>query len=366
MDKIASPWKRILAYFIELTVSWFTFFMLLAWFSTATDAMTVLNRTLYAVMLMIFSYPIWVAVTLFLIVRFGGTIGKLFTGIEIVDANKKYVSYAGAFFRNFVGYTVSSILFLGFIWVFIDKNRQGWHDQIAGTYVVTRRTYGWIFGVITLIFIGFVNLVLLGSAIANFTAHKSVYGELFTNIREEFRPTAKTQTYNNPSLGFSLVYPTDWVVQKGADADYVSDILFAPKLVTLTTWGDQMGPSVGSLDIQVSTVSSMFSHKQYQNKKYATTFDFYNAVHADVQTSGIPVAPGPPNFTGLANVGLPSGTIEVSGVRGFGSKTKAYEYWYVSGDKFYDILVQYPTDTSKTGEFEKVIDSMLASFRAVK
>ncbi|HNR59128.1 MAG TPA: RDD family protein [Methanothrix sp.] len=25
---------------------------------------------------------------------------------------------------------------LGYIWVLFDKKRQGWHDKIAGTYVV--------------------------------------------------------------------------------------------------------------------------------------------------------------------------------------------------------------------------------------
>jgi uncharacterized RDD family membrane protein YckC len=28
------------------------------------------------------------------------------------------------------------VLLLGYAWVLIDKKRQGWHDKIAGTYVV--------------------------------------------------------------------------------------------------------------------------------------------------------------------------------------------------------------------------------------
>jgi uncharacterized RDD family membrane protein YckC len=36
-----------------------------------------------------------------------------------------------------IGYWVSSaVLYLGFIWVLIDKRRRGWHDLIAGTVVV--------------------------------------------------------------------------------------------------------------------------------------------------------------------------------------------------------------------------------------
>jgi len=28
------------------------------------------------------------------------------------------------------------VLFLGYLWILIDKKKQGWHDKIAGTYVV--------------------------------------------------------------------------------------------------------------------------------------------------------------------------------------------------------------------------------------
>jgi uncharacterized RDD family membrane protein YckC len=36
---------------------------------------------------------------------------------------------------------VNSIIFgipIGFIWAAFDKNKQGWHDKMAGTYVVKK------------------------------------------------------------------------------------------------------------------------------------------------------------------------------------------------------------------------------------
>jgi uncharacterized RDD family membrane protein YckC len=36
-------------------------------------------------------------------------------------------------------YVASSVFYLGFIWIFLDKRRRGWHDLIAGTVVVRRR-----------------------------------------------------------------------------------------------------------------------------------------------------------------------------------------------------------------------------------
>ncbi|MGC9514677.1 RDD family protein [Methanocrinis sp.] len=46
------------------------------------------------------------------------------------------VGYKKGFFR-WIGMEISGmVLFLGYVWILIDKKRQGWHDKIAGTYVV--------------------------------------------------------------------------------------------------------------------------------------------------------------------------------------------------------------------------------------
>ncbi|AET63969.1 RDD family protein [Methanothrix harundinacea] len=40
-------------------------------------------------------------------------------------------------FLRWVGMEISGVvLFLGYLWILIDRRRQGWHDKIAGTYVV--------------------------------------------------------------------------------------------------------------------------------------------------------------------------------------------------------------------------------------
>ena len=35
-------------------------------------------------------------------------------------------------------YVASSVFYLGFIWIFVDKRRRGWQDLIAGTIVIQR------------------------------------------------------------------------------------------------------------------------------------------------------------------------------------------------------------------------------------
>jgi uncharacterized RDD family membrane protein YckC len=66
----------------------------------------------------------------------GQTIGKTLLGVKVVTKDGSYPSGGKAFLR-YVGYLVSGIvLSLGFLWVAFDRKRQGWHDKIAGTYVV--------------------------------------------------------------------------------------------------------------------------------------------------------------------------------------------------------------------------------------
>jgi uncharacterized RDD family membrane protein YckC len=66
----------------------------------------------------------------------GQTVGKRVMGIRIVKADGSPFGLVPAIIR-YVGYIVSGIvLLLGFIWILFDKDKQGWHDKIAGTYVV--------------------------------------------------------------------------------------------------------------------------------------------------------------------------------------------------------------------------------------
>lgn len=77
-----------------------------------------------------------IAVIVFWIYR-SATPGKMVTRITIVDAKTGGKPTAGQFIGRYFAYYVSLIpLFLGFIWVGIDKRKQGWHDKLAGTVVI--------------------------------------------------------------------------------------------------------------------------------------------------------------------------------------------------------------------------------------
>jgi len=66
----------------------------------------------------------------------GQSIGQSTLGVTVVGRDGKKLSVGRAFLR-YIGFMISSLfLGLGFVWVAFDKQRQGWHDKIAGSYVV--------------------------------------------------------------------------------------------------------------------------------------------------------------------------------------------------------------------------------------
>jgi uncharacterized RDD family membrane protein YckC len=66
----------------------------------------------------------------------GQTLGSRALNIRVVKTDGSYLDLVGAFLR-YVGFIISIVcLFIGLIWAAFDAQKQGWHDKIAGTYVV--------------------------------------------------------------------------------------------------------------------------------------------------------------------------------------------------------------------------------------
>jgi len=66
----------------------------------------------------------------------GQTPGSRVLGIRVVKTTGAELTIMDAFIR-YLGFLLSCIaIFIGVIWVAFDANKQGWHDKIAGTYVV--------------------------------------------------------------------------------------------------------------------------------------------------------------------------------------------------------------------------------------
>ena len=68
----------------------------------------------------------------------GRTPGMMVLGLRVVTADGGRPSIRRSILRT-VGYWVSAIAMLGFVWIAIDERSQGFHDKLAGTFVV----YDW-------------------------------------------------------------------------------------------------------------------------------------------------------------------------------------------------------------------------------
>jgi uncharacterized RDD family membrane protein YckC len=71
------------------------------------------------------------------------TPGKMAIGAIIVNAKTGQPPSMKQHIVRYLGYFISTFfLCLGFIWVGLDKRKQGWHDKLAGTVVVRPKNRG--------------------------------------------------------------------------------------------------------------------------------------------------------------------------------------------------------------------------------
>jgi len=99
------------------------------------------EQLIYGVWDALLNYVFPFVVTIWFWRRFLGTPGKMATKLKIVDAKTGNKMSVGQSIGRYFAYFIAAIpLCLGFIWVGIDKKKQGWHDKLAGTVVIRSNT----------------------------------------------------------------------------------------------------------------------------------------------------------------------------------------------------------------------------------
>lgn len=172
MNNLASPLHRFLAWIIDTLISFGITALLVMTIAQTTrieDFLQALLHGLIAGLVLAIAHPV---IQLLLISYAGGSIGKLVSGLTIVDQNGTFLTLPMAFFRSIVGYMVSgSFLWLGFLWIFVDAQRRAWHDMIAGSYVVQKSANGIATGLFALVFLlgfhGYVWFQIVGLVVRN-------------------------------------------------------------------------------------------------------------------------------------------------------------------------------------------------------
>ena len=89
----------------------------------------------------ILGYVVPIVATVWFWLRFMGTPGKMALKLRIVDSRTGNKLSVGQAIGRYFAYILSILPFgLGFIWVGIDRRKQGWHDKLAGTVVIRDST----------------------------------------------------------------------------------------------------------------------------------------------------------------------------------------------------------------------------------
>ncbi len=66
----------------------------------------------------------------------GTTVGGMICHLRVVRVDGKPLRFVDALVRGLSGLFAIAAAGIGFLWILKDPARQGWHDKIAGTYVV--------------------------------------------------------------------------------------------------------------------------------------------------------------------------------------------------------------------------------------
>ncbi len=189
----ASILKRIIAKLIDLTLIWAIYLFLLMLVFSQSKITAFLDQIVYSIIVVIYLPIVLPFINSILTSIFGGSLGKLLTGIKIINKEGQKISFSKALFRQFIGYKVSAMgLGLGFIWAVLDKNNQTWHDKISNTFVTSIHKLGLLTGLISLTLLTAVNIYILSNSIQQFGKHKKIYGQTIQSLWKEIS-SLKTQ-----------------------------------------------------------------------------------------------------------------------------------------------------------------------------
>jgi len=133
--ELATIQKRAVAFLIDelLLASLFLFIIFdqLAGNDNQDEMVALINSFTFEYLLIKIFYQ-----TLF-VYYYGATLGKIAMKIRVVDALTLKRPIFGSALNRAVFRIISEMIFyLGFVWAFYTKNRQGWHDKTARTLVV--------------------------------------------------------------------------------------------------------------------------------------------------------------------------------------------------------------------------------------
>lgn len=185
--QLASPWRRFGGGMVDFLL-WAAVWLGLVWLVVSAGEVTrLMDSLLWAVVgLGVLGTLGSLVLTAGFTHWFGGTIGKLVFGMEVVDEQGKRLSFWRVIWREWFGKMVSGMaLWLGFIWIFIDKDRRGWHDMMAGSKVVVKRKSFLLLGLLVMVILLTANAAAIKAVWDKAKSNSRLYQEIFRDIGGE-------------------------------------------------------------------------------------------------------------------------------------------------------------------------------------
>ena len=135
----ATFWERLAAKIIDLflfsAVKWA---LILAVIATKPGLSELVGNLLLLLAIFINFGVLHLAYNSYLTARFGGTVGKLLLGLEVLGENNKRLSLNRSVYRHTAGYLISGILFLGGYLFALRKDRNALNDNLTSSFVYRR------------------------------------------------------------------------------------------------------------------------------------------------------------------------------------------------------------------------------------
>jgi uncharacterized RDD family membrane protein YckC len=124
-EKLASPVRRLGGFVIDVAIPLFAILLVFG-------ATGIRRGPLLGLLLLI----LYLSVA-FVLYCSGTTPGKKIFALRVIKESGGECHLGSMLVREIVGKTISGAVFLlGYLWILFDRERQGWHDKLANTYVV--------------------------------------------------------------------------------------------------------------------------------------------------------------------------------------------------------------------------------------
>ena len=183
MKNIAKPIYRVTAGLIDFLIPnlWFTYILFKI---SSSNSIEMLLEGLWVFVLWLFlQFLVFTLINGYLTMKFGGSLGKLLTGLEVRDSAEKRLTFGMSVLREIFKQIISRMfMWLGDLWLLIDKKHQTWQDMVVNSYVVTVNSKRYILGIIIAIIMAGIYIFLIKLSVDNFRMNSSLYISLFSEF----------------------------------------------------------------------------------------------------------------------------------------------------------------------------------------